>query len=214
MTRFISVLGTHGWPDDPSREWWWPGDAHTAPSPLCQFLAGHGILPARPDRPMKWSGDVDGIPGSGKDWEAGAESLTYYAECLPYELRNVIAHSHGGQVALLAAADGLKLRSLIMVGTPVRKDIEKFIAPLAVRNIGRVLHITDAQWDAWGLLGGLFDFRLSFRRHFLVPGIVSEKVKGIGHAEILRDQKRFALWEQHGWLDVLRGAGAANGVSV
>ena len=204
MTRWIGLLGTHGWPDDPSQEWWHPRSA------FAQFLARLDVVHARPEKPFVWSGDVDGIPFlSGKDWEAGAEAFGYYAEDLPFESRNVVAHSHGGQVALLAAADGLRLRSLVMVGTPVRKDIERVIATIAVRNIDRVLHISDARWDWMGLAGAFFDFRVSFRRHFRVPGLETARVRGIGHSGLLRDPRLFPLWLEHGWLRVLTGAAAA-----
>ena len=199
MTAWVGVLGTHGWPDIPEQAWW-----HRA-SPFARFLAQQGLQPARPETPFVWSGDLQGVPffGAGKDWEAGAQALRYYLEDLPYESRNVIAHSHGGQVALLCAVD-LPLRSLVMVGTPVRKDIERRIAPVAARQIGRCLHLSDAKWDWMGLGGALFDRRLSFRRTFRVPGIVCEQVHGIGHSGILRDERLFPLWLEHGWINALR----------
>jgi hypothetical protein len=192
-------MGTGGMPKD--RTAWTHRD-----SDFSRFLRTHGVEPARPERPFDWKGGLDGIPFiGGNDWEAAMESFVYYTEDFPYDDRNVIAHSHSGQFVLMAAADGLQLRSLVMVGTPVRRDIERYIAPLAVRNIGHVLHISDASWDWWGLAGALFDRRLSFRRHFNVPGIATDRVTGIGHAGILRDEQLFDLWTQRGWLKVLRG---------
>lgn len=211
MSKCIAVLGTGSWRAD-TRQWWHAGSAFNA------FLATQGIEPAKPDDPFIWSGDLQGVPviGAGKDWEAGAWSLRRYVEPLPYWDRNIVAHSHGGNVALLAAAGGLKLRSLFLIATPVRKHIEEHVAPLAVRNVsaGRLLHITDRHWDTMGMLGALFDWRLSFRRHFLVPGMTSVRVKGIGHSRLLHDPRVFPKWIENGWLTILRPstAGQPEGV--
>lgn len=203
-TRYVAILGTNGWPSEPAQqhaEWWYPT------SPFGRYLKSLDLLPAREDKPFVWSGDLEGIPilASGKDWEAGAESLGYYLDALPFEDRNLIAHSHGGQVALIAAANGVQMRSLIMVATPVRKDIERHIAPAAVKNIGVCRHLYDPKWDTIGLLGAAFDFRLSMRRKFQVAGIVAEGVPGMSHSNVLRDPALFPLWQSRGWLDLLRG---------
>lgn len=202
MTRWIGVLGT--WGAYRSNRW-------DLESPLTRFLERQGFAPARPGRPFNgWTTNLDGVPvlANGNDWEAGAEAVTYYAESLPYESLNFIVHSHAGQCLLIAAANGLKVRSLVMVGTPVRKDIELSVAPAAVTNIGRCLHITDARWDVMGFAGAVFDGRWSLRRTFRVPGIESVQARGIGHSGLLTDPSTFHLWVARGWLDVLRGEAA------
>lgn len=205
MTHYVGVLGTHGWTKDPRRAWWMND------SPFNGFLRKQGVEMAFPYRPFVWSGDLEGVPlvGSGNDWEAGAEALCYYLDGLSLADRNVIAHSHGGQVALMAAAQGLKLRSLVMVATPVRESIEARIAPAAAKNIDRCVHLCDARFDYIGLAGAFFDWRWSLRRTFNVPGIDSRKEPGIGHSNVLYDPTKFAWWLERGWLDVLRGTPAA-----
>ena len=199
MTRFVAIHGTWGWPDDPTSEWWYPG------SPWLAYMGDHDCTPAR-DEPFVWSGDVGGTPRSGRDWDAGAHALKYYLRPLPYEQRNVVAHSHGGQIALLCAQQGVALRSLLLIGTPVRRDIEQRVVPAALPHIGVCRHIIDARWDRMGWLGGAFDGRLSTRRGFRVPGITVELVPHIGHSGILRDPALFHLWDDQGWIDLLRGA--------
>lgn len=207
--KWIGVLGTHGWPDDPRREWWWPT------SPLAQFLAREfDLVPAHRDEPFVWSGDLQGVPGvaDGNDWQAGSHALKYYLELTPYEDRNLIAHSHGGQVALEAARQ-IPIRSLLMFGTPVRTAIERDVAPAAVQNIGTwpvafgspsCMHVIDASFDLWGSVGALFGGNPR-RRAFNVPGIAVDRVRGIGHTGALCDPKHFGLWRERGWADVLRG---------
>ena len=122
-----------------------------------------------------------------------------------------MAHSHGGQIALLAAAQ-LPMRSLIMVGTPVRRSIETTVAPLAVPNLGSCLHVSDPRWDLMGLAGALMDGRLSLRRTFNVPGIRCDQPAGIGHSQLLCDPRKFSLWKERGYLNLLAGGSVATGV--
>lgn len=162
----------------------------------------HGLRHAKPGRPFVWSGDLDGTwIHRGNDWEVGAEWLIDYLSDLPYDWRNVVAHSHGGQVAMLAAQE-IPMRSLIMIGTPVRSEIEK-IAPVSVANIGTCLHVSDAKWDWMGTLGAVFDARWSLRRTFNVSGIGTLQLKGIGHSGLLSEPKQFPKWEEHGLISLM-----------
>jgi len=199
---WIAGMGTWSWtPAAPRQEWWRADSAFSA------YLRSHGFEHARPERPFVWSGDLDGVPilGRGNDWEAGAEALISYCSYgEPLLERRIIGHSHFGQVALLAAAQGLTIDSLILVGTPVRKAIER-LAPAALRNIGTCLHIVDARWDLLGFAGAVFDGRVSLRRTFDVPGIRSVRERGIGHSGLLRTPALFPRWHDRGWLDVLAG---------
>jgi hypothetical protein len=118
--KFIAVAGTGGlYRDD-----WWHLD-----SPFTAFLAQQGIQHAKPDDVFIWSTDVNGIgsnpfkffnPAHHSDWEAGGNALRYYAKDISYEDRNIICHSHGLQVVLYSY---INIRSLISVGSPVRKDM-------------------------------------------------------------------------------------------
>lgn len=197
-TKWVGVLGTWGW--SRARRGWWAHD-----SPFSAYLRTQGLTPAREGHPFVWTGDVDGVPiVAGNDWEVGAIWLGDYLAALPYDDRNVIAHSHGGQLALIAATT-VPLRSLILVATPVRKAIEETVAPTAVGNIGECLHLSDARMDVIGWAGALLDGRWSLRRTFDVDGIRCEQVRGMGHSRLLTDPAAFRLWDEHGWLDVLRG---------
>src|SRR5690348_2667600 len=119
----------------------WHGEWSDPDSPFWTFLEAQRF------RPLKfrgWSGDVDGLPHvidpqkSEKlsDWIAGGWALFYLLRNLPYERRNVVAHSHGGQVALFAAGLArVQIHRLITVCTPVRKDMAD-IRKLAAPRIG------------------------------------------------------------------------------
>lgn len=196
MTRYIGVYGTFGREDD------WP----LPTSAFGRFMASQDFAPAR-FRPFKgFTGDLDGVPlfGSGEDWEAGTEAFIDYCYPIPYEDMNVIGHSHAVQPILMAAAKGLEIRSLILVGSPVRRNLEE-LAPEALKHIGVCRHLYDPGWDTWGLFGMLFDGRLSLRRSFRVEGMASEAVKGMGHSGVLLKPELFLLWVERGWLDLLRG---------
>lgn len=52
----------------------------------------------------------------------GADDLYKWAQARPVENLDIIAHSHGGNVSLLAAEFGLKIRKLILLGTPIRTE--------------------------------------------------------------------------------------------
>lgn len=200
MTPFVAVLGTHGWDQkQPERQWWHPA------SPWSAFMRAHGFDHATPDEPFIWSGDLDGaLFASGNDWEAGGVWLARHLRRLPYEHRNVVAHSHGGQLAALAALS-VPMRSLVMIGTPVRKEIERHVWPVAVANVGACLQVIDEQRDWIATLGGLFDGNVSFRREFSVPGIRVRKLSKVGHSGLLCEASRFPLWSSAGLHATLRG---------
>lgn len=199
MTKYVTVLGTHGWPDDYTRQWW-----HWS-SPFCKFLRARGLMQAHPDKPFVWSGDLQGVPllGAGRDWEAGAKSLGYYNAPLPFDARNVIAHSHGGAVAILSAKEA-PIRSLITIGTPVRKAVQAAAAEaLKAGHIGRWTHVYDQKGDRTQWLGQLFDGRWFGARAFQLAGMTDDAVPGIGHSGVLNDAGKFDLWVKRGWLDAL-----------
>lgn len=202
MSLYVSVLGTHAWDrEHPERQWWHPS------SPFSTFMAGHGHYHARPDEPFLWSGDLDGaLWANGNDWEAGGVWLSRYLRNLAYADRNVIAHSHGGQVALLAAVD-VPIRSLVMIATPVRKEIERDVLPGALPSIGTCVHVSDSRWygDWIGLAGAVFDGRLNFRRTFEDARIRTVRLPDIGHSTLLCEPTQFRLWQTIGLLDALRG---------
>jgi pimeloyl-ACP methyl ester carboxylesterase len=197
-TRLILVPGT------------WHGDWVEKESPFRQYLEAHDFrcLPFR-----GWSGDVDGIPAGlnlaeskkHSDWIAGGWSLMYLLRNLPYEKRNVIAHSHGGQVAIYAAALArLQIHRLVTVCTPVRKDMAEMYAK-AKPLIGRWRHVSADGWDFMQRAGELFDGNLNWTQARKMPEAHENVlIKGIGHSKLLYAPECFPLWEQDGMLDFLR----------
>lgn len=204
MTRYVLVPGTHSTLRKES-QWWEPG------SPFNQLLQRNGLTPAR-TRPFIWSSNLDGVSfwpwqwfrkDNHVDWKAAGEALISYLELVPYvEDRNLIAHSHGLQVVLYAAAAGMPINSLISVMSPVRGDM-KDVAQAARPNIGRWLHLHSDKSDKMQMWGGLFDGQWGVHRtHPLADE--NQPFPGIGHSTILHPEN-MALWKSEGLIDFLKG---------
>lgn len=157
-----------------------------------------------------WSSDLGGHWFGDKDlrvWHAAGINLLHYLvpplcerSKAPVET-NLIAHSHGLQVALYACAEGLLVNTLISVGSPIRHDMLR-VAEQARKNIAYWLHIHSDESDRMQWLGELFDGHLGVvRRHPLADW--NESVSGMGHSQVLRDPSRYGLWSSRGWLEAL-----------
>lgn len=208
MTPYIPVQGTHAWDEDPLNfQWWEPGSAFT------QYLQTLGLALIDLALPFLWSTELDGVGIGNKQttWKGAGHALRYFIGDqfpmgLPFEKRNVIAHSHGGQVVFYACAHGLKLRNLITVGTPVRGDMEK-IVKAARPNIGYWLHICDSKHDFTSLAGALFDGTFRVEHEFdLADRNDNCKDLNINHSKILNEPSRFGLWQTRGWATALARA--------
>lgn len=216
MSFIIPILGTWGWDDTDSMRWW------KRQSPFVTFLGTHGIeLVAGGEDPYIWDGELDGIPTRrGRNllvWKANGLGFRRYckpgpqgsedgAHYIPYENRRVIAHSHGGNVALCAAAAGLRIHTLVTVSMPVRDDMMA-IARAALPNIGVWWHVASDRSDAVQWLGELFDGAFGIvREHPLAHKNV--RVKAVGHSRLLEDPAVFPEWEKPrdtvSLIDVLR----------
>lgn len=179
-----------------ANEWW------NATSQWAAFLDKQGWHHIAPDDPFEWSTDIDGVDvwdrlrgkaDPHRDWFAGGDSLRYFLRDIPYENRNLIAHSHGMQVALYGATK-TPIRSLISIAGPVRKDMAD-IAAKARSNIGRWVHVTDEHWDHIAFLGQLFDGAwFGGRTHPLAD--VNLRLKGISHSNLLSDPKFYHFWPE------------------
>ncbi len=196
---YLPVAGTHGWNEDPYKfDWWERGSAFNG------FMAERNIL-LHPRSPFEWSTELDGMfQRNFATWKAAARHLTCHLDQFHTFDRNIIAHSHGGQVAILAAFYGCKIRNLITVGTPVRKEIEDLL-PAAVGNIGYWLHIADGKNDMWSVFGAIGDGRVSVR-HFFDMADRNDNIKGTGagHTGILMKREFFPLWDTYAWHEELR----------
>lgn len=216
----LPIAGTEGWGD----LWWQDG------SPWLQALANAHCLPLRKQthrglRPFLWSTDLDGVNGWAalqnmirqllnrrhvavvhRDWQAGGEACSWFLADFAYRKRNLIGHSHGGNVAIYCALDR-SIRSLVTVGTPIRGDMQE-VYEEARPNIGYHMHICDDTFDLWGTLGQLFDGDVRIDRTFpadwKAQPDLTLTLRGIGHGKILRDAKEITRWQTDGWLDLLR----------
>lgn len=184
--RYVLVDGTAG----ALRE-----DDFTAPThPFRATLTTLGGVQAFP---FRWSTDLDGLWGKNVQWEIGGMSLRQIAECKPVDV--VITFSHGAQVALYAASEGMRCR-LITVNPPVRTDMQAVVAK-ARPNITRWLNLYGDWKDVWAVLGELGDGHFGWCRQFKEAD-VNVLVKG-PHGAALRDRKFTDSWK--GWIaEVLR----------
>jgi len=211
----VLVAGTHSWdPKDP--------DWHSPGSPFVQFLMSRGVFPVFGQqtsehggielRPFVWSTDLGGVSfgdGDLRVWLAAGLNLYSYIvpplcpeRRLPVDRTNIIAHSHGLQVVLVACRAGLKINTLISVGSPIRKDMDS-TAKAARPNIKTWVHIHSDGSDRWQVFGSLFDGRLGIvRKHPLAD--INEFVPKVGHTDLLRDPDQFHHWQERGWLEKLR----------
>lgn len=206
MTYILPIQGTHGWDDTDTMRWWKPG------SPFVNYLGTQGIdLVAAGEDPFIWDGDVDGLPYLGSRsllrWKAAGIQLRRYckpgpagspegAHYVPYVSRNFIAHSHGLQVVLCAAASGLRVHRLVSVSSPVRNDM-RAIAEKARPNIAEWWHVASDRSDFTQWLGEWFDGAFGIvREHPLADFNVC--VKGVGHSGLLNDPALFPMWKDRG----------------
>ncbi len=198
-TTYIPIGGTDSWDEDEQTFQWWERG-----SPFTEHMSTQNlILHAR--TPFQWATSLDGIPTRRHDhiWKGAAKHLICHLERVPLEERNLIAHSHAGQVVFYATSYGLQINNLITVGTPVRSSMEKAI--LAGRlNIGYWHHIYDSHTDMTALLGSLFDGKFRVRHSFDLADS-QDDIKGIGHSKVLNEQQDIRLWDwdQRGWSSIL-----------
>lgn len=200
--KLVLIAGTNSWDGDTAIDWYCPEH------PFARMLKAGNLEPLYDsNRPFIWSTDVDGLPGDRKnhiDWQSGAAALSYFMRMNDLTEMDVIAHSHGLQVALFAAATyGVKIRKLVSMGSPVRKDMEA-VAKAARFSIKEWLHVHSDKSDKWQWLGEMFDGKLGIvREHPLADK--NDFVPKVGHSELLRDETKYHFWKDKGWLDFLKG---------
>lgn len=191
---YIPIPGTFSWDEDPLvYQWYERGSSFET------YLREEHDIHQHPRGYLTWSTALDGVfwKKNMAVWKAAAKHLACHLETVPWQDRNIIAHSHGGQVAIMAAASGLRFRTLITVGTPIRKDVERF-ADTAAGNIDYWFHICDSHTDLVSILGALFDGRVRIKHRFDQANDVDD-ICGIGHSKILNDDWAIKLWTERGW---------------
>ena len=67
--------------------------------------------------PFYWTGN-----NNHKDRVIGSQNLISWCKKHPFKEIDIIAHSHGGNVCMYASSLGLKIRKLILLGTPIRLE--------------------------------------------------------------------------------------------
>lgn len=196
LVEYVAVPGTHAFGKE--GEWSDPRSA------FAKFALARGFvnLSERETMPFLWSTNLDFGNGNHSNWVAGGAALYYYLTApaqpehrIPGYRTNVIAHSHGGQVALYAASYGLKINCLVTVGKPVVKSMAPVIEK-ALPNINRWLCL-HSERDIWQILGSLLDGRIGLVRAEKLA--TRNDVMPKGHGDILRDPRVFHEWVDRKW---------------
>ncbi|SLM48093.1 protein of unknown function [Nitrospira japonica] len=131
-TSTIIVHGT--WAND--EDWWRWGAEFPA------YLDQHTNDVYKGADFFSWSGGV-----SHKDRTEGGKALQRWVVAHPTEKLRIVAHSHGGNVAFLASHDGLKIHTLILLGTPIRTDYSP-----SMKNIRYIYNVYSPD-DGWQTAG-------------------------------------------------------------
>lgn len=201
MTPYIAVHGT--W-DLGTDSWWRHG------SNFCKLAAQHGLSCSEEFESFYWSGVVDGISlkslftlgflsDSHDTWRASGLALKNRLRYVPLKDRNIIVHSHGLQVLAYAS---IEVNNIISVGSPIRHDLAELYTLLR-NNSNAWMHIYDSSWDRMGILGQISDGKWFGKRN-CPQADINQKLKGISHSRILRDEKYMQLWVEQGWFDFLK----------
>lgn len=222
MIPFIAIGGTWAWNGSSVGQWYDPT------SPWSANMRGRGFehhhLLAGAKRPFVWTTDLEGnqfwrrLVGRQPDlteWQAAGENLFAYCvppiapqtQIKPCDL-HIIAHSHAAQVVAFAAADGLKINTLVTVGSPVRADLAE-VYRRAKANIGFWWHFHSDGSDRFQWLGEIGDSWWSVLTRPLHPTRINPYadqnvgLPGVGHSQILNDMTLFdEAWS--GPLDLIR----------
>lgn len=193
---------------DPEHWWhhfskWWTYIS-TLGQPAIRFV------PFRDDNDFAWTGSLEGVlsylqrlvhrkpAAEHRQWRAGGEALSDYIAVGVNLGRDpnrfvVVAHSHGGQVALYSASEGRHIPILITVSTPHRGDMQAAIAR-ARPHIGFWVHLYDPDGDKVAQEGMFGDGSVSFDRTFKEAD-ANVPLKGCSHSGALRDPARYHVWK-------------------
>jgi hypothetical protein len=218
MTGLVLVPGTWAWRGpDTKGEWYQDG------SPFVHYLLSHGIEVWSRRRPFVWSTRIGGLPfpTSHLDWEAAGQNLFAYVDparpdvgvSLTGRETRIIAHSHGLQVALYAAAAGCKIDTLVSVGSPIRRDMRE-IAIAARPNIRTWWQLAGGSRDWMQWLGEIFDGNLGIVRDAIYrdehgkPVVWADqtvKAPTLNHSDWICNPDEFHRWQDECVLSLLKG---------
>lgn len=197
-TCYLPIHGTWARQEDGAGVDWWQSGGPFAHS---MKLAKWDIL--RADDPYVWSGDVNGVAGAlhrfvGKppndkgDWTCAGRALRWYLRVYAVACTRVlIAHSHGVNPAIFAAAAGERIDVLVSIGSPVRSDLSDYYAR-ARENIGFWLHVYDSKFDRTGSFGaigdGNFDWWWNPKSRMQIHAHQNLALPGIGHSRLFLER--------------------------
>lgn len=219
MIPYLAIGGTWSWRGTSAGQWYDAGSPWSARMRL-RGLEHHHLYTGSP-RPFVWTTDLEGaslwrtLLGRGADlteWQAAGQNLFAYCvppiapgvQIAPSDL-HVIAHSHAAQVVAFAAADGLKINTLITVGSPIRHDMTE-VYQRARPNMGFHWHFYSDFSDRMQWLGEAFDGKVQLpwaadRKHPYADQNV--RLPRVGHSRILNDLSIFAdVWS--GPIDLIK----------
>lgn len=208
--KTILVAGT--WGEKDLRPWWSPDSDFAGMLIEAQAnpLRGRRGRPGPREagiiltpEPFRWSTDLDGVIGENRVWETAGAALTWFAhKHSPGEAVDLVAHSHGGQVAAYALAQGLMVRNLVTVAAPVRRDMLPIWRIGAKNILGKWHHIHSDDQDFWQWMGARFSGWWVVPREMPLP---AQNIfePGKGHSELLDP----GLWRERGWAGLITGKG-------
>jgi hypothetical protein len=128
----LLVGGTHCL--KPEASWWRPGSDFRA------MLAKHNLDVLGGNDPFRWSGVLGGVPTitpadqldhladqpALAEWASWGRALKWYydTQCIfPADPLDIICHSHGLQLVVYACIYGLRVRRLVDICGPIRRDM-------------------------------------------------------------------------------------------
>lgn len=206
LTPFCIVNGTWEFDGhDGATEWW---QAH---SPFVEFMATEGfVYTLVAGEPFIWHTALEGIDWLryfGKKakhtaWRAAAHNLKQYLRDVPVQDRNILAHSHGGNVVAYACAGGLEINNLITLSTPIRGDMRAVYTAAAI-HINHWTHVHSDRSDWMQLLGGLFDGQFGVHRG-CPQADHNISIAKVGHSKIVKDPAFFRVWKEQQLLQHLK----------
>ncbi len=207
--RLVLVAGTHALRDFEALEkladrgpvvalpWWHPRSA------FANAARAHGLTLVDDARPFIWSTDLDGVLGENTTWHASGWALIYYAAAHGVDELDVLAHSHGAEVAVFAACYaatyGVRVRRLLTVCAPVRRDMQRFRRRARGSVDDWIAVASDGDW--WKPAGQLMDGQVGDAPK--MPEANNLVIPGYGHTGLLDDPTAF---EREGLWPLLRAA--------
>lgn len=206
--RVCTVGGTWAWRGG----WWRKGSA------LWNYLQQFGFEPLEVGGDQyEWETDLGGSFKVWKwgdtetrlrQWKSNGLSMRWHLMNVPYEDRNLILHSHAGNVGAFCCGlgTGFPVRRVLTIATPNRYDMKMYYQE-AARHIGRWHHVCDKDRDEIGFWGSVGDGHVGDSRQ-IVESHENILLKGVGHSGLLNDEKLFPLWESEGLIDFFRSDAA------